>query len=101
MKVQPGSPPYERETIINFNEDDEFADIFTASPKVYRALLKRKFVPYHEGLVDGELRSAAFKVPKSSIVLPRPKITRQLSAAVREQLSDRAKNMSRQRVKKV
>jgi hypothetical protein len=67
----------ERETIINFNEDDEEASIWTASETVYRRLIKIGYVP-HE---DNE-RSAAFKMPKRDIRLPRPK--RQVTEAQRE-----------------
>ena len=67
----------ERETIINFNEEDDEASVWTASETVYRRLIKLGYVPHQ----DNE-RSAVFKMPKSDIRLPRPK--RQVTEAQRE-----------------
>jgi hypothetical protein len=58
----------ERETIINFNEAEDTAYVWTASRKVYRALRK---VGYSH-IADDE-RSARFKISKADIRLPRPK----------------------------
>jgi hypothetical protein len=58
----------ERETIINFNEEDDEASIWTASETVYRRLIKLGYIPHK----DNE-RSAVFKMPKRDIRLPRPK----------------------------
>ncbi len=71
-------PRHERETIINFNEEEETASIWTASESVYRKLLKRGYAPSE----DSE-RHAVFTMLKRDIKLPRPK--RQLSEAQREQ----------------
>ena len=67
----------ERETIINFNEEDDEASVWTASETVYRRLIKLGYVPHQ----DNE-RSAVFKMPKRDIRLPRPK--RQVTEAQRE-----------------
>lgn len=67
----------ERETIINFNEKDGTASIWTASEAVYRQLLKRGYFPVE----DGE-RHAVFEMPKRDVKLPRPK--RQASEAQRQ-----------------
>ena len=69
----------ERETIINFNEDEATATIWTASEVTYRRLLKRGYAP----IEDGE-RSALFRVPKRDVKLPRPK--REMTEDQRESL---------------
>ena len=56
----------ERETIINFNEDEEFAEIYTASPVVIRRLIKRGYTPENNEITIGK----SFKVPKVDIKLP-------------------------------
>ena len=61
---------HERETIINFNEEESTASIWTASEIVYRRLLKRLGRAYLTE--DGE-RHAEFRFPVSFIQLPRPK----------------------------
>ena len=61
-------PKHERETIMNFNDEDDMASIWTASEVVYRRLLKLGYMPSE----DNE-RSAVFKMPKRDIKLPRPK----------------------------
>lgn len=73
-------PKHERETIINFNEEEAEASIWTASEAVYRRLLKRGFSPSE----DGE-RHAVFTMPKREVNLPRPK--RHLSEAQRAHLA--------------
>ena len=67
-------PRYERETIINFNEADETASIWTASESVCRQMMKRGY----QQREDGE-RHAVFEMPKRDIRLPRPKRTRKVS----------------------
>jgi hypothetical protein len=64
----------ERETIINFNEAEDTAYVWTASQTVYRALTKKGY-----SHVQDHGRSASFGIPKSDIRLPRPK--RKLTAA--------------------
>jgi hypothetical protein len=70
---------YERETIINFNEEEGFASIWTASETVYRQLLKRGYKPKK----DGE-RHAVFEMPKGEVKLPRRK--RSMSPAQKQSL---------------
>ena len=52
-------PKLERETIINFNEVESNASIWSASEPIYRKLLKLGYTPSEES--D---RSATFQVPK-------------------------------------
>ncbi len=40
--------PYERETIILFNDSDELGSIYTCSPRVYRRLIKAGLKPIRE-----------------------------------------------------
>ena len=58
----------ERETMINFNDAEEVASVWTASQKVYRALKKVGYNP----IADDE-RSASFEISKADVRLPRPK----------------------------
>ncbi len=67
------NPPIERETIIIFNDGEDVASFYTASPTVYRHMLKKKWVPTEENHVDGVTSSAWFEVSKKSIGLPRQK----------------------------
>jgi len=51
-------PKHERETIINFNEEEDCASIWTASQPVYRKLARLGYF-----LESDNERSASFKVP--------------------------------------
>ena len=66
MKAE--GPKHERETIINFNEEDTVATVWTASESAYRQLRKRGYAPTQ----DNE-RSAVFTMAKRDVKLPRPK----------------------------
>jgi hypothetical protein len=74
-------PKHERETIINFNEEDATASIWTASEVVYRRLMKLGYMPSQ----DNE-RSAVFEMPKRDVKLPRPK--RAMSEERREKIKE-------------
>jgi hypothetical protein len=76
-------PKHERETIINFNEEDGTASIWTASETVYRRLLKRLGPQY---LTEDEERHAIFVFPKNLLVLPRIKAKRTLDPDHRAKL---------------
>ena len=84
-------PRIERETVINFNEEEGTAWIWTASEPVYRRLLKRLGSQYLTE--DGE-RHAEFKFPRELISLPRVKAKRVLTDAQRASMASR---MSRTR----
>jgi hypothetical protein len=79
-------PRIERETVINFNEEEDTAWVWTASETVYRRLLKRLGRAYLTE--DGE-RHAEFKFPAEFLQLPRAKVKRVLSDAQRAALSSR------------
>jgi hypothetical protein len=81
----------ERETIINFNEEEATASIWTASETVYRRLLKRLGRQY---LTEDAERHAVFTFPKQFIRLPRPKTQRSRTPEDRAKMASR---MSRTR----
>lgn len=66
----------ERETIINFNDGENTAYVWTASDTIYCALTLKGYKPIAD---DG--RSASFKIPKADIRLPKPR--RELTPAQR------------------
>jgi hypothetical protein len=79
-------PKHERETIINFNEEDGEASIWTASEPVYRRLLKRLGRAYLTE--DGE-RHAVFTFPMNFLDPPRAKVKKTLTPEQRALLASR------------
>jgi len=67
--MQGKGPRQERETVINFNEVESTASIWTASKQMYRKLKKLGFQPEE----DNE-RSATFKIPKQCVSIRKPVI---------------------------
>jgi hypothetical protein len=65
--MTPKGPRSERETVINFNEEDDAATIWTASGIIHNRLVKRLGRTYLTQ--DGE-RHSEWKVPKRLIRLP-------------------------------
>jgi len=57
----------ERETVINYNEADASASIWTASESVYRRLMKQGYKP-----VEDTERSATFEIPKRCVSIRKP-----------------------------
>jgi hypothetical protein len=55
----------ENETVILFNDAEDTAIVSTASPPVYRKLVKRGFVPRTEWP-----HRALFEIPKAAVRLP-------------------------------
>ena len=88
-------PKHERETIINFNDEDDTASIWTASETVYRRLLKRLGRAYLTE--DGE-RHAEFKFPVKFIDLPRIKAKRVLTPEQKALASSRMINYHAKKV---
>jgi hypothetical protein len=76
-------PKCERETIINFNEAEPYASIWTASEPMYRKLLKLGYEP-----IEGSDRSATFEVPKRLVSVRKP---RKITDAHRTRLADQAR----------
>ena len=81
-------PREERESIINFNEAEETASVWTASEIVDRRLLKRLGRAYLTE--DGE-RHAVFTFPKEFIALPKFKAQRELDPSHRAKLAANAR----------
>jgi hypothetical protein len=79
-------PRIERETVINFNEEEKTTWIWTASEPVYRKLLKRLGSEYMTE--DGE-RHAVFVFPSNFLSLPRTKAKRVLDPDRRAKLAAR------------
>ena len=77
-------PRFERETIINFNEAEDTAQIWTASEITYRRLLKRLGAEY---LTEDDERHAVFKFPRNFLDLPRQKTKRALDPDRRAKLA--------------
>jgi len=61
-------PKHERETVIVFNDEEDMADVWTASNRTYQKLLKLGYEPAE----DNE-RSATFKIAKKCVGLRKPK----------------------------
>lgn len=78
-------PRDERKTIINFNEAEPNASIWTASEPMYRKLLKLGYTPTEES--D---RSATFKVPKKLVAVRK---ARKITAAHRTRLAEKARSL--------
>jgi hypothetical protein len=84
--MKASGPKRERETIINFNEEDETATVWTASRNVYNRLLKRLGRDYLTE--DGE-RHAVFTFPAEFLQLPRAKAKKVLTPEQRARLASR------------
>jgi hypothetical protein len=72
-------PRLERETIINFNEEENLAWVWTASETVCNRLKRLGFAPDED-----RQRSATFILPKQCVRLPRK--PRQLTESHKEAL---------------
>jgi hypothetical protein len=60
---------YEQETSIAFDELDGEAELYTASPRVFKLLMKRGLSPYKVETLDGKPRGWFFTLPKWSVLL--------------------------------
>jgi len=76
--MKASGPKHERETIITFNEEDDYCQIYTASDAIYRRLIKRLGMDRitHEGE-----RSANFEFPAKWLTLPRKRTPKKASPA--------------------
>ena len=55
----------EQETILNFNAEEDTAELYTANPVIYRRMVKRGFKA--EKIDDS---SWTFEIPKKAVKLP-------------------------------
>lgn len=76
----------EQETIINFNEEDEIADIFTYNKKWQKHLEQKLGL---KPVMDNGSEGRAYQIVKKRIPLPR--VPMKLSAEAREKIADRLK----------
>jgi hypothetical protein len=60
---------YEQETSLCFDELDGEAELYTASPRVFKLLIKRGLSPYRVENMDGKPRGWFFTLPKWSVLI--------------------------------
>lgn len=60
---------YEAETIIIFNEEEEFAEFYTASVRVHNLLARRGYKPYKVDTMNGKPTGWHYKLPKTAILI--------------------------------
>jgi len=75
---------YERETIVNFNEEEEVAYIFTYRKDWQRKLESMGYKPDFENIHKGR----GYRVPKSLVIKP-PRKNKRLSQKQKENLHQR------------
>ncbi len=80
-------PRIERETVINFNEVDPNASVWTASESMYHRMKKAGYQP-----IEDNERSATFEIPKKLVAIRKP---RKLSQLQRKNLAQNARFLSR------
>ena len=83
---------YEKETIINFNEADNIASIFTCNKSWQKHLEKRLGL---RPIMDNGYGGRGYEIPKKRIRPPRAPV--KLSPEARAKLSKRMKGMSQKR----
>ena len=69
----------ERETIINFNEGEDTAYIYTCNQRWMRQLEKYGFKADREYAIKGRVYAKEFEVPKELIRIPRPPTRKELA----------------------
>jgi len=80
---------YEQETIINFNEAEDTADVFTYNEKWQRHLESLGFKSYRTNSFGGK----DYTIPKHMIHLPRKKI--ELSPEEKARRAEQARGLTR------
>ncbi|KKN24189.1 hypothetical protein LCGC14_0897550 [marine sediment metagenome] len=75
----------ERETIVNFTEAEDLAQIYTCNRKWINRLEKMGFEATEEDKTGGK----TFEIPKSAIALPVIRKTRKLTKAQKEEVAKR------------
>lgn len=59
----------EAETVINFNEEESLAEVYTASARVHKLLTARGLEPYKVDHMNGEPCGWFYRLPKYAILL--------------------------------
>lgn len=60
---------YEAETIVNFNEEESIAEIYTASARVCKLLTVRGLEPYKIDKLNGKASGWYYRMPKPAVLL--------------------------------
>lgn len=88
---------YEAETIINFNEQEAQAELYTASRRVAELLEKRGIKPFKVEKINGKTTGWFFSLPKHSILVkPENRIIRLGGRKVKENSINTRKQKRRQ-----
>jgi hypothetical protein len=83
----------ERETVITFNDEDEFAHVYTAQRPIITKLKKNPSAKLiEEGTFEGSVW-AKFELPKALISFRTQRVTRELTEEQRAELRARAASM--------
>ncbi len=80
----------ERETVITFNEEEELAMVWTASPKMMKKLQKLGF----KGESRGAKESKFFQVPKKVVAIRKELKKRELSDKELAQRKERMQKLN-------
>ncbi len=85
---------YEKETIINFNEDSDIATVYSCSPSIWNKLEKLGLEKIDSSEnSDGKIISKTYEIDKKLISFRKPRV---LSDEQREKLRERVKKMRRE-----
>ena len=88
--------PYERETVINFNMEDDRATIYTCQTGLINKLDKKcELYPKHYKLIQQDESSKTYELDKKLLCFRSPKI---LTEDQKEILSERFKKMRAEKV---
>jgi hypothetical protein len=86
--------PYEKETHIQWNDEEDFITIFTCHKKIMNKMEKLKAKVIDKVVMNGNLRHVEYQIPKSKINIGlNPK--RVLSSSQKKQLQERMSSMTR------
>jgi hypothetical protein len=88
----------ERETIITLNDEDDYAEVYTAQRPWITKLRKNPSAELvDEGTFEGSAY-ATFRVPKSLLTIRSKTVKRELTDEQRQELQEWARHMRSQRV---
>jgi hypothetical protein len=93
------TPRIERETIITFNEEEDEAMIWSASPTFQRKIERRGFTHYRASTRDGDggVESRYYRVPKRFVSVRPLRRMPELTEEQRQVRSDAARERFRKR----
>jgi hypothetical protein len=89
MEKQMSLTPYERETSIVLNDEDDFAIVTTHQRGMLRRLRANPAAVLLEGLDFQGTPGGQFKVPAKLISVRRPRVKRELTPAQRREAGER------------